>query len=107
MEFLTTTILSGVVYDLLKHGLTITAQNLKDKMRDWIIDNEKSEQLETHITHLGINDEMSESAIEKRFSNSAELINLLNEIKPANSVNISQVHYGVGDNVGGDKIVNN
>ncbi len=105
MDFLTTTLLSGVIYDMTKHKIAVTADNLKAKLRNWLLDEEKSIQLEQHLSQLQINEDLSESAIEKRLLNSPILVSLLREVKPANTVNISQTHQGTGDNVGGNKII--
>lgn len=38
MDFLTGAILSGVVYDMIKHEIMLSADNFKDKLKGWIVD---------------------------------------------------------------------
>ena len=106
MDFLTSTILSGIAYDVLKCGMLLTADNLKDRLRDWVIDDSILSALASELKGLGLTDEMSESAIEKRIIASPELILLLENIKPMSEGNtIIQYHNGSGNNVGRNKII--
>ncbi len=106
MEFMSATILSGVLYDCLKHGTYVTASKLKEKFQGWIIDDQLATKLESQVTALKLNDEMSEKAITKHIEASLELNRLLREIRPvAQASVINQVHNGTGDNIAGDKII--
>ncbi|EDU9672086.1 hypothetical protein ZP00_005014 [Salmonella enterica subsp. enterica] len=49
---------------------------------------------------------MSEKAIEKHLKASPEVMNVLENIPNASIVSIKQTHYGTGDNIGRDKIIN-
>ena len=107
MDFLTSTILSGIAYDVLKCGMLLTTDNLKDRLRDWIIDDSTLPALAGELKKLSLTNEMSESAIERKIITSPELISLLENIKPMSEGNtIIQYHNGSGDNVGRDKIIN-
>lgn len=107
MDYLTETILSGIVYDVIKCGVLMTTDNLKDRLRDWIIDDSSLSVLAGELNKLSLTDEMSESAIERKILASSELISLIENIKPmAESNTIIQSHSGSGDNVGRDKIIN-
>jgi hypothetical protein len=106
MDFLTSTILSGVAYDMIKCGVLLTADNLKYQLRGWIIDDASLPVLAGELNKLNLTDEMSESAIERKIITSSELISLLENIKPvAESNTIIQSHSGSGDNIGRDKII--
>jgi len=106
MDFLTSTILSGIAYDLLKCGFLLTADNLKDRLKEWVIDDSSLSVLANEINKLSLTDEMSESSIEKKILASPELISLLENIKPiAEGNTIIQSHSGSGDNVGRDKVI--
>ena len=106
MDFLTSTILSGIAYDVIKCGMLLTADNLKDRLRDWIIDDSALTVLTGELNKLSLTNEMSESAIERKIVASSELISLLENIKPVSESNtIIQSHSGSGDNVGRDKII--
>lgn len=105
MDFLTASILSGIAYDAIKHGMMLTTDNLKDRLRDWLMDDSVLFKLSSELEKLSLTDDMSESAIEKRISASPELISILENIKPAVESNtIIQSHSGSGDNIGRDKI---
>lgn len=104
MEFLSSTILSGVVYDMLKHKVSITTTSIKEKLKDWIVDEAVAPVLAEKIEELSLNDEMSEKAIERRLLDSSEIQQILSSIKPNNTTVITQNHSGIGDNVGRDKI---
>lgn len=106
MEFITSAVLSGILYDMLKHQVSLTAGNLKEKLQGWLIDDSMANAVETELEKLQLSNEMSESAIVKRLDGSNELIALLKEVKPTKQTTIIQTHSGTGDNVAGDKVTN-
>jgi hypothetical protein len=105
MDFLTATILSGIAYDMLKHGVMLSADNLKTKLTEWIIDNAQLLAIVNELKHLSLTNEMNESVIEKKIANSTELNKLFANIKSGNTIH--QNHSGTGDNVAGPKITYN
>lgn len=106
MEPLTTVILSGILYDMLKHSVSITGQNLKEKLQGWLVDENQSNKLSSAISDLNLDDEMNELAINRRLMASIDLISILNEI-PYYTTTTIQIHSGDGDNVAGNKNINN
>lgn len=105
MEFLTATVLSGIAYDIIKCGVLLTAENLKNRLGDWIIDGSKLSMLAIELNKLSLSNEMSELAIERKINDSSELMSLIKNIKPASeSYTVIQSHSGSGDNVGRDKL---
>ncbi|GAA6167829.1 GapS6a family protein [Sessilibacter corallicola] len=104
MEFLSSAILSGFVYDMLKHQVSITATSIKEKLKDWVIDEAVAPVLVEEIEKLSLNDEMSEKAIERKLLDSGKIQQILSSIKPTNTTVIMQNHSGIGDNIGGNKI---
>ena len=106
MEPITTVILSGFMYDMLKYSVSLTGSNIRAKLQGWLIDEALSEKLAHELSQLEINNGMSEAAINNQLTSSAELLNLLSEIKPSNNTT-TQTHSGTGDNIAGDKIINN
>lgn len=106
-EFLTGAILSGITYDIIKCGTILTVDNLKDRLKNWLIDDTTLLIMSNELNKLELNDEMSEKAIERKINDSSELRALLESIKPITESNmIIQHHSGNGDNVGRDKIIN-
>ena len=55
MDFLTATILSGIVYDTLKCGVMLSADNLKNKLTDWLIDQPTLLSIESGLNNLSLN----------------------------------------------------
>lgn len=104
MEPITTVVLSGILYDMMKHGVTITASNLKHKLKDWLVDDVKADLIEQQISTLNLTDEMSERAIEKSISACSALLEVIKVIQPSSQTVITQQHSGTGDNIG---IINN
>ncbi|PXZ03713.1 hypothetical protein DKK70_15960 [Gilliamella apicola] len=106
MEFITTTILSGVIYDILKRGVFLTKDVLANNLKKWLIDDATLEKLAIKLQELNLNDEMSEKAIEREINSSNQIKELLSKIS-AHNVDIDiQIHSGTGDNIIGNKIIN-
>ena len=106
MEFITTTILSGVIYDILKRGVFLTKDVLANNLKKWLMDDTTLEKLTVKLQELNLNDEMSEKAIEREINSSNEIKELLSKIS-AHNVDIDiQIHSGTGDNIIGNKIIN-
>ena len=104
MEFITSAVLSGFLYDMLKHGVSITAESIKGKLTDWVLDDIAATDLAIELGTLDLNDDLSESAIEKIINRSPRLLELIASIKKESSVTtIIQSHSGTGDNIGRDK----
>ncbi|HEY8035089.1 MAG TPA: hypothetical protein VIF37_05830 [Methylobacter sp.] len=106
MDFLTGAILSGIAYDIIKCGVILSTDELKERLRNWVIGDYELLALTNELNKLELTDEMSETAIERRILASPELKQLLENIKPASECNtIIQHHSGSGDNIGRDKII--
>lgn len=107
MEYLSETVLSGVVYDLVKNGLQISTQNLRERLRGWLINDNDLMILAKQINEIDVLDDLSESAICKRLEKNSVVQDLIFNIQQSESTtNISQNHSGSGDNIGGNKIIN-
>jgi len=101
MNFLTAAILSGVLYDLLKKGTSLTIGALKAALQEWIVEEETLEK----ICSMEIDRSMSEYAIQGTIEKDSELSAILSRtFKKEERAYISQTHSGTGDNVGRDKI---
>jgi hypothetical protein len=112
MDFITTGIIASTVYDLLKHGLKLSADVLKGRLGQWIKEDLVAEAIATELTKLGINDELSEVAINRRLEQSPSISTLIRDINanagvvaPSTISSVTQTHSGSGDNVAGNKIV--
>ncbi|HHN8433169.1 TPA: GapS6a family protein [Morganella morganii] len=105
MDFLTSSILSGLVYDGFSKGYKMTVSFFKEKLQNYIFDESALEKLSDTLDKMQL-DELGEHAIKRRIEASPNVLQLLREIK-SNHTNINQTHTGYGDNVAGDKIINN
>ncbi len=99
MEPITTAALSGIVYDMLKHSVLLTARNIKSRLTDWLVEDGIAEKLEIELAKLTLNDDMSEKAIRATMDSSDALLALVSQIKPSATSTINQSHSGIGDNV--------
>lgn len=106
MDFLTGAILSGVIYDMIKYEINVSADNLKEKLKDWVIDDTALSTISNEISKLELTNDLSELAIEKRVLASPEISNLIETIQPVfHGSTTIQNHSGTGDNIAGDKII--
>lgn len=105
MDFLSSVVLSGFLYDMLKHGVAITSDSIKTILKDWVVTEAVASALSDEICKLNINNELSEKAIENKINETQSLIELMGSIQKAqNVITIIQTHSGTGDNIGRDKV---
>ncbi|MCS5516963.1 hypothetical protein NWF32_24735 [Pseudomonas qingdaonensis] len=111
MDFITSAIISGVAYDIVKDGFLITADAVKEKLGRWIIQDAVAAEVAAQLSGLGITDELSLIAIERRIDAKPELGRLIERINsnlsivaPSSVTTVCQTHSGSGDNVAGNKI---
>lgn len=107
MEYLTSTMLSGMTYDLIKRGLYISVDTLRNKLKDWLINDEDIKVLVERINSIDQLEDLNESAISRRLEDDSILQKTLVNIKQDNSISqVTQTHSGRGDNVAGNKVIN-
>ncbi|WP_421180250.1 GapS6a family protein [Aeromonas enteropelogenes] len=106
MDFLTATILSGLIYDGVKAGAAIGFDMLKSKLQGWIVDDVQIQTIVEQLKEAGIHEELAPHAIERRINEQQPLLRLLQEIKPSPSVtNIyqsSNIGHNINSNGGGN-----
>lgn len=112
MDFITTGIIASAAYDILKCGAKLSAEVLKYRLGTWIKDEVLANTLATELRNLDINEDLSESAINRRLENDSQLSELIKEINEKSGLissttitNVTQNHSGSGDNVAGNKIM--
>lgn len=96
MDYLTASIISGVIYDGIKIGVTISSNFLKIKLRNWLIDDDTAIKLEEGISDLNITEEHSELAIEKKILAHEKLNEVIKKIQKTNTINQKNKY---GDNI--------
>ncbi|MCK9608015.1 MAG: hypothetical protein M0R33_16355 [Methylomonas sp.] len=105
-EFLTGAILSGIAYEVMKCGVVMSIDELKQRLKGWLISDSEILVLADELKKLELTNEMSETAIERKISDSHDLQKLIKNIKHTSECNtIIQHHSGSGDNIGRDKII--
>ncbi|WP_413796076.1 hypothetical protein [Aeromonas dhakensis] len=108
MSFLTSTILSGILYDVLKKGTIITANFLKDSLSNWIVDDATAEKLADKISSLNSDlSQLRKEAIQEAIESSPEILDIISKIQQSENTNtFINTHSGTGDIVNGNKIIN-
>lgn len=109
MEYLTSVVLSGLTYDLLKEGIKVKASTLKEKIRGWVFTEDELEVLATHINQIPNIEDLNEAAIARNLDKDPIIQNILSNSKQVVTENtIAQSHSGVGHMAGRDiNITNN
>lgn len=102
MDFITATILSGAIYDLFKSGVTLGAIQLKNKLKDWLVSDEQSQNIISFLQESGINEDMGQHAIERKINENQPLLDFLKEIKPNKKITHITQQVGSGFNVVSD-----
>ena len=91
MEFMTAAILSGLIYDLVKSGVKVTANLIKGKtaehQKQWTANEPTTEKIVNRINELGYTGGESQAEYCQRLSNDGVLIQLL---PTDNQTNVSQ-----------------
>jgi proteasome assembly chaperone (PAC2) family protein len=103
---ITATVLSGVVYDIIKTSAILTLDNFKTKVKGWLIDDATAQKVVDEINQISDLEDYSEKGLSKKLEQNEQLVELLKTIKLDQSVKqVTQIHSGSGDNVAGNKHV--
>lgn len=103
---LTATILSGVVYDIIKSSATLTLDNFKSKIKGWILDDSTAENLVNEVNKIDDLKYCNEQGVLKKLEENQNVMDLLSKVKVEQSATqVTQNHFGTGDNVARDKNV--
>ncbi|WP_237734014.1 hypothetical protein [Serratia fonticola] len=109
MDFLSSTLLSGMLYDGFKKGAAITKDFLKKKLQGWLADDAVLEELSSKINALELQN-YGEHIIERKLNESPEVQGMLKLITLEQKITIGSVtqnHSGSGDNIVGNKTIYN
>lgn len=99
MDFLTATILSGLIYDGFKSGATIGCGLIKSKLQGWIVDDEQIEKIIEKLQEAGVNEDLAPHVIERKIKEHQPLIELLQEIRPLPTTTTIQQSSNIGHNI--------
>lgn len=87
MEFLTTTILSGLIYDCFKVGVQSFVDLLKNELTKYICNDSEKNRLITEINTLNLNKYMPKKTIQDKLEENKNICKILSEI----NTNIKQI----------------
>lgn len=107
MDIVTSSIISGAVYDMFKKGIAFTKDKISEKLSEFITNEESIKLISEKLSNLQVDDEMSEIAIKRKIDGDPEILKLIANLESKGTTTINQQHLGQGDNVGGNKIINN
>lgn len=77
MEELTTVVLSGIAQDAIKQGITISANYLKKKLSNWLLDDEKLEEISECMGNIPKEHYSSKKEIKEYLDLNKSLIDIL------------------------------
>lgn len=109
LENLSGSLLSEVIYNGFKKGVSITKDFLKENLQGWLLNDEILIKLANKVNELNLED-YGERVIAKKLTESSDIEEILKQIKPVQNTEIGsviQTHSGTGDNVLGNKITYN
>lgn len=100
MEELTSVVLSGIAWDAIKHGIKISANYLKKLLSNWILDDEKLEEISQYMGNIPDAYRVSEGMIKEYLNLNERLLDILKEAKPTGSHISQTIENNYGLNVG-------
>ncbi len=100
MEELTSVVLSGIAWDAIKKGITISANYLKKTLSNWILNDEKLEEISQYMGNIPDAYCMSEGMIKEYLNLNERLLDILKEAKPIGSHISQTIEENYGLNVG-------
>lgn len=100
MEELTSVVLSGIAWDAIKRGIKISANYLKKTLSNWVLDDEKWEELSQCIGNIPDAYCISEGMIKEYLNLNERLLDILKEAKPIGPSISQSIKENYGINVG-------
>ena len=82
MDFITSTILGGMLYDLLKTQAALSTEQLRQSLSDWVIDESVTARIIEQASYLPSPEASSKDHYIQSIENSPNWQSLLKEIKP-------------------------
>ncbi|AMM82859.1 MULTISPECIES: GapS6a family protein [Pasteurella] len=99
MEYLTATILAGLLYDGFKNGSSICYKLLKSKLQGWIIDDNQLNKLVSELKKAGVNEDLASHVIERKINEHPQLTEILKNLKPSNNNTGTHQISNIGHNI--------
>ncbi|WP_417310922.1 hypothetical protein [Devosia sp.] len=107
-DFMTASILSGIVYDIVKEGVSVKFENLKEKLSDWIVSDERIESIVEQLKTDGVNEDLNQRAIERRVNESQKMLDMIKDIQRSNNtIQITETGNNIINSGSGNVTVGN
>lgn len=111
MDFLTSTILSGLVWDGIKYAGSVSTRYLKEKLTNWIVDDQEIEIITSKINEMPEAYKKNEKFLELAIEEDAQLMETLKKINSKNGTNVdisrSNFQNSTVNTLGSGSTVNN
>ena len=105
MDPFTSAIASGIVWEVLKKGATVTVSYLKNALRSWLLKDSEIEALANIANQMPNEYKLNAKLIEGYLDTNSTFSEIVARVNNSDHNTIIQTHSGSGDNVGRDKIV--
>jgi len=106
MDFITSAVLGGLLWDFIKFKAAPTVENIKETVSKVInIDETIELALSQELTKIGINQCDSQDEVIQKLESSSQIKALLTQLNQANSPQVVVQTFGSGDAVYGDKVM--
>lgn len=106
MDVLSASILSGLIYDGVKAGASISFDMLKSKLQGWLIDDAQIEQMVEQLKDAGINEDLAPHAIERKITEHQPLLALVQQVRTAGDekcvIQKSKIGHNINSNGSGN-----
>ena len=102
MDYLTSTMLAGMLYDGIKSGAKISTEFLAEKLRNWVVSEKTIERIKVELGNAGIHEDMGEHAIARNIDNHPELLKIMNSLKNKGNSQIVNQTSKTGHNIVAD-----
>lgn len=98
MEIITSSILGGIIYDLVKKGIAITKDSLNEPLKNWAAEAVAPNLVEA-LKDIELTPMMSEKAIELELEKNEAIVAILAQVKASSQGTVHQEHTGSGHNL--------
>ncbi|KDM92875.1 hypothetical protein [Photobacterium galatheae] len=106
MEFITSAVLGGLLWDFIKYQAAPTVENIRETVSKVVnLDKTIESALSTELTKMSIGQCNSQNEVIQKLESSPQIQALINQLNQLNSPNVVVQTLGGGDAVYGDKVM--
>lgn len=106
MDFVTSAVLGGVLYDYVKSGVKLTGDVVKAVLKDYFFpDDQVAELVAQELQKPEYQQAESKEALTGLIEQNTMLIDAINKMNEAPTTVYNINHHGIGDAFGGDKVM--